>query len=631
MVTQHGNSFRALRRGLYAASIMPVLLVSLLSAQEITYMSPLAGSSDVSQQSTIILRTKGFLDPSALPRPSDFAVQGTKSGAHAGKVVLSDDGHTLIFAPFAAFSPGEEVSVSLHSEARSLNGAPVGPVDFRFSVSSLSSLDAAALLSSFDNSDIPGGLHESSRASRPIAQLNKIANDTLPPGFPTPVVVSDNNPSQRDIFLTTFRVSASSGSVQLAPSNEQYLTILDDQGSPVFYRTMKGVSTDFKLQPNGYLTYFDAAAQAFYELDSTYAVIDSFRCGNGYQTDNHELLILPDGHALLLGLDPEIVRMDQIVQGGNPGAKVIGAVLQELDKDRNVVFQWRSFDHIAITDATHEDLTAGTIDYIHSNAIDVDTDGNLLLSSRHTDEITKINRTTGEIIWRWGGKNNQFTFENDPIGFSHQHSIRRTPTGTLIMFDDGNFHSPQFSRAIEYSMDEQAKTVTQLWQFRHSPDIYAFAMGSVQRMPNGNTLIGWGMGLEAAVTEVGPDGRVAFELRLPDSVVSYRAQSFPWQLQRVVTGVSEAGNLPTAFMLRQNFPNPFNPSTMIQYSVPRQSPVHLKVYDLVGREIATLVEGTQPAGTYSVRFDASRYASGVYMYRLTTPDQSITKTMVLVK
>ena len=170
MTTRFGIAFSVLRRGLYALSIMPVLLVSSLSAQQITYISPLAGSSGVSQQTTIIFRMKGFLDPSVLPRPSDFTVQGSRSGAHDGKVVLSDDRHTLIFAPFAAFSPGEEVSVGLHSDARTLDGAPLGPVDFRFSVSSLSRLDASALLSGFDNSDIPGGAQASGRASKPAAR-----------------------------------------------------------------------------------------------------------------------------------------------------------------------------------------------------------------------------------------------------------------------------------------------------------------------------------------------------------------------------------------------------------------------------------------------------------------------------
>ncbi|HTY35714.1 MAG TPA: aryl-sulfate sulfotransferase, partial [Bacteroidota bacterium] len=225
--------------------------------------------------------------------------------------------------------------------------------------------------------------------------------------------------------------------------------------------------------------------------------------------------------------EPETINMNLTIPGAYPNANVIGGVIQELDRNKNVVFQWRSFDHFQVTDATHEDLRAKTIDYVHPNSLDVDTDGNLLLSSRSLDEVTKINRTNGSIIWRLGGKNNQFTFLNDPIGFSHQHSVRRTQTGTILMFDNGNYHAPQFSRAVEYSIDENAKTVSLTWQFRHNPDLYALAMASVQRLANGNTVIGWGSA-STALTEVRPDGSTALELAFPQGIVSYRALRYSW-------------------------------------------------------------------------------------------------------
>ena len=228
----------------------------------------------------------------------------------------------------------------------------------------------------------------------------------------------------------------------------------------------------------------------------------------------------------MLGHDPQIIDMSAIVPGGQRAATVVGAVIQELDNNKHVIFQWRSFDHFKVTDVVGEDLTANVIDAVHPNTIEVDNDGQLLLSSRHMDEITKIDRTTGAIIWRWGGKNNQFSYSNDTVGFSHQHSIRRTPAGSLILFDNGNYHTPPASRAVEYSMDETNKTVTLLWQFAHTPEIDATAMGSVQRLPNGNTLIGWGSA-SPALTEVRPDGSIALELKFPDSVVSYRRVPLP--------------------------------------------------------------------------------------------------------
>jgi len=605
---------------------------ALCLAQTVVYVSPMPGSALVSPKSNIIIKTKESLNPSLIADPSLFSVRGSLSGEHAGTTILSDDQETIVFQPANPFSPGEVVTALVRLDGLTQQGNKIAPLGFTFTISPLSRSDqdllitTAARVTSFV--DTPAS---STAPSLPL-RLAKTQIDTLPPDFSKMIVVQNGSPSPGDIFLSTFKIAVAPDSTSgtPVPLSDQDLLILSNDGSSVFHRKVNGVATDFKLQPNGNLTYYDNGGRAFYELDKNYALVDSFRCGNGYQTDNHELQILPNGHVLLLGLDPEIVDMSRIVSGGNPQATVIGNVIQELDQNRTVVFQWRTFDHFQITDATHENLLASTIDYVHANAIEKDNDGNLLISSRHLDEITKIDRQTGDIIWRWGGKNNQFTFVDDPIGFSHQHSIRRTPDGTLILFDDGNFHAPRFSRAVEYSVDEQAKSATLAWQFRHSPDVFGFAMGSVQRLPNGNTLIGWGMG-SPAVTEVRPDGSVAYELRLPDSVVSYRAFRFPWTPGSVATNVGGTADIPVSFTLAQNYPNPFNPSTKIQFSVPRQSAVHLKVYDMIGREVATLVDESKPAGTYTVQFDASRLASGAYCYRLTTSGQALTKLMMLIK
>ena len=188
---------------------------------------------------------------------------------------------------------------------------------------------------------------------------------------------------------------------------------------------MSTILFDFQKQPNGNLTYFDTNSGLYYELNNKYQTVNTHSMQNGYPTDFHELRILENGHSLMFSYDQETVRMDTVVAGGDSNAVVIGLVLQELDENKNLLFQWRSWDYYKITDATDDiNLTDPVIDYVHANAIELDYDGNILLSCRHMDEITKINRTTGAIIWRWGGehcKNNQFTFLNDPIGFSHQH------------------------------------------------------------------------------------------------------------------------------------------------------------------------------------------------------------------
>jgi hypothetical protein len=103
-------------------------------------------------------------------------------------------------------------------------------------------------------------------------------------------------------------------------------------------------------------------------------------------------------------------------------------------------------------------------------------------------------------------------------------------------------------------------------------------------------------------------------------------------LSEMVVGVkAQKSNLPSTFSLSQNFPNPFNPSTVISYQVPTNSIVTLKVYDILGREIETLVNGRETAGTHSVTFDGARLPSGVYFCKLTAPGVSMVKKMLLEK
>ena len=85
------------------------------------------------------------------------------------------------------------------------------------------------------------------------------------------------------------------------------------------------------------------------------------------------------------------------------------------------------------------------------------------------------------------------------------------------------------------------------------------------------------------------------------------------------------------FSLQQNFPNPFNPSTKIEYSVPQASQVQIKVYDVLGNEVATLVNEEKPAGTYELTWNAASHPSGVYFYQLRAGSFVETKKMVLMK
>src|SRR4029077_9029374 len=160
--------------------------------------------------------------------------------------------------------------------------------------------------------------------------------------------------------------------------------------------------------------------------------------------DEHELQVLADGTYLMSALATVTVDMTRYVTNGKPAASVTEDILQEFTSAGDLIFQWRAWDHLDVRDEQQFiDLTAGGFDFAHMNAIDIDTDGNILISSRNTSEITKINRDTGDIIWRLGGVHNQFTYVNDPLnGTRNQHCVRMVTTNDYTMFDNGNLHNP---------------------------------------------------------------------------------------------------------------------------------------------------------------------------------------------
>ncbi len=127
--------------------------------------------------------------------------------------------------------------------------------------------------------------------------------------------------------------------------------------------------------------------------------------------------------------------------------------------------------------------------------------------------------------------------------------------------------------------------------------------------------------------------RAVYSLALNNAYIFAGTEDGIWRLSypRATTKVEPSQGVPAGFVLEQNYPNPFNPSTVIGYRVPTKSTVVLKVVDILGREMATLVDQVQHAGTYDVRFDGSNLPSGVYFYRLQAGSYSATKKLLLLK
>ena len=98
-----------------------------------------------------------------------------------------------------------------------------------------------------------------------------------------------------------------------------------------------------------------------------------------------------------------------------------------------------------------------------------------------------------------------------------------------------------------------------------------------------------------------------------------------------ITAVKNTKQIPVSFSLKQNYPNPFNPTTKIEYSIPVKSNVKLIIFDLLGREVVTLVDGEESPGNHSIIFDGSKLSSGVYIYSLFSAKQILSKKMILLK
>lgn len=498
--------------------LRPTLAPAALSdgvAQPLTYLLPAPGARNVSPTTALAIRHGS---PLATPNlmPDALSVVGSKSGGHAGSLRLSDDRLTIIFQPQTSFAYDETVSVEIGPGLATADSVAIQPVSYRFSTiaHALPSLAAPSAHDSDTLAPLPP-------ASQSLASYEYLTHPEFSGVMPVTVTVPAQGTAAGLVFIA---------GMGYASTYDEALLILDDSGEPVYIQpTPRGLMvSDFKRQVvNGvpYLVYYLGVADlgwangVYYVMDQSYTVVDTWTIGNGYGADLHELQLLDNGHALLLSYTP--IPVDLSPYGGPPDGVVMDIIIQEQDSAKNVVFEWHGSDHIPLTDS-YVTLSDSPLDFMHSNAIEVDDDGHLLLSSRHLFEITKINRQTGAIIWRLGGRGNQFTFTND-AGFNYQHDIRRLPNGHITLFDNGNQHQPPVSRAVEYEINETTKTVTRTWQFQDGA-LFAPFMANAQRLPNGNTMIGWGAGRK--LTEVTVAGSKALEIE--HGAMSYRAFRYLW-------------------------------------------------------------------------------------------------------
>lgn len=368
-------------------------------------------------------------------------------------------------------------------------------------------------------------------------------------------------PAQPVPYSVTLYGDPSPGYIFLTPQSryaqEYYpgsLMILDSAGDLVFFSPIisnpdppyvNSRPFDFKVQSNGTMTYAPSAGAAgytFYQLDSTFNLIDTITC-DSYTTDEHDMVITPDGHFHMICKDYEVRDASGLLTStgipGSPNCSVTSNLVVELDADQNLINSWYALDHIPIED-TQSDFYSyyPALDHVHTNSIDFDLDSNYILSNRNVSEITKVNRQTGDIMWRMGGKGNQFQLIGDTVFFNGQHHARIAPNGNLYVFDNARYGTQLISRYLEYEVDTVAMTTTLLREIQHPTGLNTAIMGNSQLMDDGHVIITWGGffndSYPANVSEYDEFDDIVMELDFPYDCISYRVhkQEIPFTFER---------------------------------------------------------------------------------------------------
>jgi hypothetical protein len=261
-------------------------------------------------------------------------------------------------------------------------------------------------------------------------------------------------------------------------------------------------------------------------VDRSYRELARVRAANGRRMDLHEFLLTPDGTALFTCY-PATVEADLSSMGGPRRGQVLESVIQEVDvASGRLLMEWRSLDHVPVS-ASYKQV-GEPYDYLHVNSIGLTPDGNLLVSARHSWALYKLDRRTGRVLWTLGGNRSQFQI-GQGARFAWQHDARQTSEGTFTVFDNGTDGSTKIehqSRGLVLEVDEQRRSAQLKRAYTNPKPLVATALGSVQTLPGGGALVGWGTA--PYTSQFDATGALIADHEMPYGLDSYRAASFPW-------------------------------------------------------------------------------------------------------
>jgi arylsulfotransferase ASST len=436
---------------------------------------------------------------------------GPLSGEHSGTIKVHSDDNGFSWFPDFAFKPGEDVSV--HTRLN-VAGSEDGDFTFRCAIPTTKA-----------------GTAKGARNDDPKEE--DIRRFRSRPGLLPPKLTAEKHggavaPGQ--LFLSVIQGKGQNGAL-----------IIDDTGEPVWY---------LPATPNGHemfdlkvVEYQGEPVLAWWEgirvlgqgsghwviADSSYETIATVAVGNGYPGgDMHDVLLTSNNSAIVAAYNT--IAWDLSDLGGKEDGPLIDCVLQEIDIATGcVIFEWHNVDHVDLGESYREidpKEPDAAHDYFHYNSVAEDEDRNLIISARNTWATYKLDRESGEILWRLGGKQSDFKLD-EGAETAWQHDARPLGNGVLSIFD--NAAAPKIrdkSRGLILNLDGDQMRAKVEREYVHPEGISAGSQGSMQVLPNGNVLIGWGS--EPLLSEFAADGALILDIRFPAAKQSYRAKRFEW-------------------------------------------------------------------------------------------------------
>lgn len=378
----------------------------------------------------------------------------------------------------------------------------------------------------------------------------------------------DLNPT--DIRITVPPQGTAPGLIFTTPKGggiDSGATVFDDTGKIVWFRKAekKGTSV-LDLKPQTYegkpvATFWEGKALrgygfgAFKIVDQNMNEIASVSPKGKEQLDFHEFTLTPQGTALAISYKP-VRGSTTAVKGGARNDLIMRNLIQEIDpKTNKVLWEWDSTKAVSPAESYLPIPARPEVayDYIHANSVALDTDGNVLVSSRHTHTIYKVDKKTKKIIWKLGGKKSSFKM-GPGARFAWQHDAQRRPDGTISLFDNVSSienDKGKRSKGLVLKLDEGAgKTATVVRSFVNPVRKVNNTQGNLELLPNGNWFVGWG-GTGNNVSEFSPDGKQIFEAKYRSArTESYRAYRAPWVSQPSVAPKAVARRSSKSIALR---------------------------------------------------------------------------------